>query len=135
MSGQLPPPELLEVDPPPELELDDPVTVTAKFCVLLAPQVLMNAPVAVQVAAGDTVCSRALPEVPQPLQLQVPPDEGCGPNCTVLPVLIPTLAVCCHAPPLTRRKGVSAVAVQPPPLDEELEPPLSAGGVPLKPVG
>lgn len=50
-----------------------------------------------------TVCSREVPEVPHPVQLQDPPETGCGPNCTELPALIVTLAVCCQLPPFTRR--------------------------------
>jgi hypothetical protein len=78
--------------------------------------------VAVQLAVGDTNCSRAVPEVPQPVQLQEPPDTGCGPNRTELPAAMLTLEVCCQAPPFTCRYGVIAVGAQPP-LEEldELE--------------
>ena|SRR5688572_1735828 len=65
-----------------------------------------------------TVCERAVPEVPQPLQLQEPPVVGCGPNSTELPATIVTLEVCCQVPPFTRRKGVIAVGAQPPLVDE-----------------
>ena len=58
-----------------------------------------------------------MPEAPHPVQLQAPPDAGCGPNCTELPGAMLTLAVCCQVPALTRRYGVIAVGVQPP-LDE-----------------
>ena len=56
-----------------------------------------------QLAVGDTVCSRAVPEVPQPVQLQEPPDTGCGPNFTELPAAMLTLGVCCQAPAFTCR--------------------------------
>lgn len=59
--------------------------------------------------------------MPQPVQLQEPPDTGCGPNCTELPAATVTVAVCCHAPPFTRRYGVIAVGAQPPLEDELLE--------------
>ena len=59
--------------------------------------------VAVQLAVGDTVCSRAVPDVPQPVQLQEPPVTGCGPNFTELPAVMLTLEVCCHAPAFTCR--------------------------------
>jgi hypothetical protein len=61
-----------------------------------------------------------VPEVPQPDQLQEPPDAGCGPNCTELPAAMLTLEVCCQVPALTRRYGVIAVGVQAPPELEEL---------------
>ena len=57
--------------------------------------------VAVQLAVGATVCSRAVPEVPQPVQLQEPPVTGCGPNFTELPAVMLTFAVCCQAPAFT----------------------------------
>jgi hypothetical protein len=59
--------------------------------------------VAVQEAVGITVCSRAVPEVPHPVQLHDPPETGCGPNCTESPALMLTLAVCCQLPAFTRR--------------------------------
>jgi hypothetical protein len=86
-----------------ELLLDEPPTVTVKPCMLCAPQVLVWVAVAVQLAVGDTVCSRAVPDVPHPVQLQEPPDAGCGPNCTELPAVMLTLEVCCQVPALTRR--------------------------------
>jgi hypothetical protein len=81
--------EELELD---ELELDDdellddellelpPDTVTEKFCVLCAPQLLVKAAVAVHEPGGVTVCSRDEPDVPQPFQFQEPPEVGWGPN-------------------------------------------------------
>jgi hypothetical protein len=128
--------ELLELD---ELELLDeelllevPPTVMLKLCMLCAPQLLVCVAVAVQELEMVTVCERAVPEVPQPLQLQEPPDTGCGPNSTELPATTLTLAVCCQVPAFTRRKGVIAVGVQAPLELEELlelelllvEPPL-----------
>jgi hypothetical protein len=59
--------------------------------------------VAVQLAVGDTVCSRAVPEVPHPVQLQELSDSGCGPNFTELPDVMLTLEVCCQAPAFTCR--------------------------------
>jgi hypothetical protein len=77
--------------------------------------------VAVQELDIVTVCSRAVPEVPQPVQFQEPPVVGCGPNCTELPAVMLTLEVCCQTPPFTRRCGVIAVGAQPPLVDELLE--------------
>jgi hypothetical protein len=103
--------ELLELEEELELldELEDdellevPPTVTLKPCMLCAPQLLVCVVVAVQEAEMVTVCERAVPEVPQPVQLQEPPDTGCGPNSTELPATILTLAVCCQVPLFTRR--------------------------------
>ena len=96
-----------------ELELDEllleeelqpePPTLSVKACVLCAPQLLVCTAVAVQEACAVTLCSRAAPEAPQPLQLQEPPVTGCGPNCTVLPAATLAAAVCCQVPPFTRR--------------------------------
>jgi hypothetical protein len=80
---------------------------------------LVYVAVAVHETAGVTVCSRAVPEVPHPDQFQEP-EIGCGPNCTELPDEMVTPAVCCQAPPLTRRYGVMPVGVQPPPEEDEL---------------
>jgi hypothetical protein len=110
--------ELLELD---ELELLlEPPTVTLKACTLCAPQLLVYVVVAVQELEMVTVCERAVPEVPQPLQLQEPPVVGCGPNSTELPATTLTFAVCCQVPAFTRRKGVIAVGVQAPLELEEL---------------
>jgi hypothetical protein len=111
---------LLEED---ELEELLPPTVTVKSCMVWAPQLLVYVAVAVQEAVIVTVCSRAVPEVPHPVQLQEPPVVGCGPNWTESPAVMPTLAVCCQVPPLTRRYGTTLVGVHPPLeelLDEEL---------------
>jgi hypothetical protein len=59
-------------------------TVKLNDCVLLAPQLLVKVAVAVQLALSLIVCSRDEPEVPQPLQDQVPLN-GCGPSTTVEP--------------------------------------------------
>jgi hypothetical protein len=67
--------------------------------------------VAVQVAVGVKVCSREEPEVPHPLQAQVPPEVGSGLRVTWVPVVAATLAVWVLAP-LTEVKGVIAVALQ-----------------------
>jgi hypothetical protein len=95
--------ELLLEDELEELELLEPVTLTEKFCVVWAPQLFVYMAVAVQEAAGVTVCSRELPEVPQPLQFQEPPEVGWGPNCTELPALMLMLDACCQFPLFTRR--------------------------------
>jgi len=50
--------------------------------------------VAVQDAVGDTVCVREVPEVPQPLQDHVPPEDGSGAKATGAPELMVALAVC-----------------------------------------
>ena len=102
--------ELLLEDELEELLLDDelellevPPTVIVKPCVVCAPQLLVWTAVATQEAAMLTVCSRAVPAVPQPLQFQEPPVTGCGPNCTVLPAATVAVAVCCQLPPFTAR--------------------------------
>lgn len=103
--------EELELDELEELLLDEeeldelevPPTVTVKFCVLCAPQLLVWVAVAVHEAEIVTVCSRAVPDVPHPLHPQEPPDTGCGPNCTESPAVMLTLDVCCQVPALTRR--------------------------------
>ena len=41
--------------------------------------------VAVQLDLAVSACSRAVPEVPQPLHAQLPPEVGCGPKLKVLP--------------------------------------------------
>jgi hypothetical protein len=51
----------------------------------LAPHELVYVAVAVQVLVSVRVCSREEPEVPQPLQDQVP-ENGCGPRTTLDPV-------------------------------------------------
>jgi hypothetical protein len=47
----------------------------------VAVQVVALVPVLVSLM----VCSRAEPDVPQPLHAHVPPDAGCGPSTTVEP--------------------------------------------------
>ena len=49
--------------------------------------------VAVQDAVGLTVCVREVPEVPQPDQDQLPPEEGSGAKATDAPELMVALAV------------------------------------------
>jgi hypothetical protein len=58
------------------------------------PQVLVCVAVAVQEAVGNTVCVREVPDVPQPLQDQVPPEEGSGAKATCAPELTVALDVC-----------------------------------------
>jgi hypothetical protein len=73
----------------------------------------------VDVVVNVRVISRLVDVKPsEPVQRQVPPEVGCGPNCTVLPEETVTLETFCQAPPLTRRYGFTGVAAQPP---EELE--------------
>jgi hypothetical protein len=49
--------------------------------------------VAVQDAVGLTVCVREVPEVPQPLHDQLPPEEGNGAKATDAPEATVALAV------------------------------------------
>jgi hypothetical protein len=58
------------------------------------PQLLVCVAVAVQEAVGNTVCVREVPDVPQPLQDQVPPEEGSGAKATCAPELTVALEVC-----------------------------------------
>jgi len=58
------------------------------------PQLLVCVAVAVQEAVGNTVCVREVPDVPQPLQDQVPPEEGSGAKATCAPELTVALDVC-----------------------------------------
>jgi hypothetical protein len=46
---------------------------------------------------------------PGPLQLHVPPPDGCGPRLTVLPEATVTLFAACHAPQFTSRYGTIGV--------------------------
>jgi len=57
------------------------------------------------------VCSREAPPVPQPLQLHMPPDTGCGPRMAELPSLRVAEDVRVQVP-LTFTYGVMAVGVQ-----------------------
>ena len=58
------------------------------------PQLLVWVAVAVQEAVGLTVCVREVPEVPHPLQDQLPPVDGSGAKATDAPELMVALAVC-----------------------------------------
>jgi hypothetical protein len=58
-----------------------PVTVIWKLWLLRAPQAFVWIAVAVQDWVGDRVCARALPLLPHPDQLQLPPVVGCGASC------------------------------------------------------
>jgi hypothetical protein len=49
--------------------------------------------VAVQEAVGVKVCSREEPEIPHPLQAQLPPVAGSGLRVTEVPVFAVALAV------------------------------------------
>jgi hypothetical protein len=107
-------------DPPPLLLLlleEDPLTVMVWARVDCVPQVLVYVAVAEQEAAGFTVCVREVPEVPQPVQDQLPPVDGSGAKATCAPELIVALAV--WVPLMT---AVIVVAGQPPPVLELDEP-------------
>ena len=69
-----------------------------------------------QDAVGLTVCVREVPDVPQPLQDQLPPEDGSGAKATDAPEATVALAVC--TPLMT---AVIVVAVQVPPLELVLE--------------
>jgi hypothetical protein len=81
-----------------------------KPCVEVVPQLLVYVAVAEQDAVGLTVCWRAVPEVPQPLHDQLPPDAGVGAKITCTPAL--TLALAVWTPLMN---GVIAVGLQLPP--------------------
>jgi hypothetical protein len=68
--------------PPPLLLLDDPFTVMLNACVEFVPQLLRYVAVAEHEDVGLTFWVRDVPEVPQPLHDQVPPEEGVGANAT-----------------------------------------------------
>jgi hypothetical protein len=76
------------------------------------PQVLVYVAVAEHEAVGLTVCCRDVPEVPQPLHDQLPPDDGVGANITCAPELMVALAVCT---PLMNGVIVVGLHVPPPP--------------------
>lgn len=57
------------------------------------------------------ICSREDPDLPHPLQTQLPPDTGSGLRVTWVPVFAVTLAVWVRVPP-TAVNGVIAVALQ-----------------------
>jgi hypothetical protein len=71
------------------------------------PQLLVYVAVAVQEAVGFTVCVREVPDVPQPLHDQLPPEAGSGAKATDAPELMVALAV--WVPLMT---AVIVVAVQ-----------------------
>jgi hypothetical protein len=109
-------------DPPPLLLDDEPLTVMVCARVDCVPQLLVYVAVAVQEAVGLTVCVREVPDVPQPLQAQLPPEEGSGAKATDAPEATVALAVC--TPLMT---AVIVVAVHVPPLElVELEEPEPA---------
>jgi len=83
-------------------------TLIENACWLLAPHAFVYVTLAVQAAAGVTVCSREAPPVPQPLQLQDPPDTGCGPKVAEAPVLSVAELVWIQVP-LTLTYGVMVV--------------------------
>jgi hypothetical protein len=82
-------------DPPPLLLLldEDPLTVMVCARVDCVPQLFVYVAVAVQDAVGLTVCVREVPEVPQPLHDQLPPEEGNGAKATDAPEATVALAV------------------------------------------
>jgi hypothetical protein len=86
---------------------DDPFTVIEKPWVDGAPQLLVYVAVAEHDVVGLTLCWRDVPEVPQPLHAQLPPDDGVGAKITCAPELMEALAVWT---PLM--KGVIAVGLQ-----------------------
>ncbi|HEV7609989.1 MAG TPA: hypothetical protein VGO61_21830 [Steroidobacteraceae bacterium] len=108
--------------PPPLLLLPPPVlTVMVWARVDCVPQVLVYVAVAVQDAVGWTVCVREVPDVPQPLHDQLPPDDGRGAKATCAPEATVALAVC--VPLIT---AVIVVAGQEPP-ELELDEPEPVG--------
>jgi hypothetical protein len=64
----------------------------------VVPQLLVWITVAAQEAVGVKLCSREVPDVPQPLQAQVPPEAGSGLRVTCVPVSEVTLAVWVRVP-------------------------------------
>jgi hypothetical protein len=88
-----------------------------KTWVEAAPQLLVNVAVAEQDAVGLTVCWLDVPEVPQPFQDQLPPDDGVGAKTTCAPELMLTFPVWV---PLI--KGVMTVGLQVPPPPEPVGP-------------
>jgi hypothetical protein len=96
----------------------DAFTMMEKTWLERAPQVLVYVVVAVQEEVGFTICWRDVPEVPQPLHDQLPPDEGSGAKVTCAPELMVALALCT---PLMI--GVIVVAVQVPPPEPDPDAP------------
>ncbi len=58
------------------------------------PQLLVYLAVAEHEAVGNTVCARAVPEVPQPDHDQLPPEVGVGAKATDAPEATVALADC-----------------------------------------
>jgi hypothetical protein len=58
------------------------LTVTVNAWLEVVPQLLVCTTVAVQEALGTKLCSRVEPDVPQPLQDQLPPERGSGLSVT-----------------------------------------------------
>ena len=54
---------------------------------------------AVQLAFAVRACSRAVPEVPQPLHAQLPPDVGWGPKLKLVPAATLAVAVLVQVEP------------------------------------
>jgi hypothetical protein len=96
---------------------DPAFTVMEKTWVERVPQLLVYVVVAEQDAVGVTICWREVPEVPQPVHDQLPPDDGSGAKVTCVPAVMVALAV--WAPLMT---GVIVVALQVPPPPEVVAP-------------
>ena len=71
---------------------------TVKAWLEEVPQLLVWTTVAVQEVVGVKVCSREVPERPQPLQDQVPPVVGSGLRVTSDPELAVAVAICVRVP-------------------------------------
>jgi hypothetical protein len=93
------PPAPPVVDRPKPIGVPDGVEGGVPFTVMVCarvdcvPQLLVCVAVAVQDAVGLTVCVREEPEVPQPDQDQLPPEDGNGAKATDAPELMVALAV------------------------------------------
>src|SRR5262245_43071175 len=85
--GVLPP----GVEPP--LLLPPVFTVIACVCVERVPQLLVYVAVAEHDAVGTTDCVRDVPDVPQPVHDQLPPEAGVGAKFTVVPDVTVAFAV------------------------------------------
>jgi hypothetical protein len=88
----------------------------AKSWVEDVPQLLIYVTVAEHDAVGFTVCCRDVPEVPQPVHDQLPPEEGVGARITCAPELMVALAVWT---PLMNGVMVVGLQVPPPPAPYE----------------
>ena len=84
---------------------------TVKAWLEEVPQLLVWTTVAVQEAVALKICSRADPDVPQPLHDQVPPVVGSGLRVTSVPEFAVTVAAWVLVPP-TAVYAVIAVALQ-----------------------